>query len=269
LVYEPDTKVQQVGVDGAATVTASVPMIKALWTPGTDSPLVAALRKQIEAEHGDWTAEFETGISGQTGNSEEVNVNARVGLFYKTPRERFKLYARQRYAQDDGERSVNEALGGAGLEVDITGRWFAFGGVELEFDEFEDLDLRTTVTGGLGYFILRREGHQLKTRAGVGYEHESFDDGTSMDDAVAEVGVEYFKQINDRLRFVHGTTWFPTFAAVDDYRLVMENALEIDLNHTRTVKLRAGARNEYDSLPQPGVERLDTFYFLNLGIKLD
>ncbi|NLF30978.1 MAG: hypothetical protein GX591_08845, partial [Planctomycetes bacterium] len=42
LVYEPDTKVQQVGVDGAATVTASVPMIKALWTPGTDSPLVAA-----------------------------------------------------------------------------------------------------------------------------------------------------------------------------------------------------------------------------------
>ncbi|MFW6155346.1 MAG: DUF481 domain-containing protein [Planctomycetota bacterium] len=269
LVYDPDTKVQQVGVEGAAPVTTSVTLIEALWTPGTDSPLVATLRAQIEAERGDWSAELEAGVDGQTGNSETINVNAAIGIFFETPRERFKLYARQRYARDDGERSTNEALGGAKLEVDITNRWFAFAGVELEFDEFENLDLRTTVTAGLGYFIIRREGHQLKTRAGIGYKHESYDDGTSTDDAVAEIGVAYVKQINDRLRFTHETTYFPTFADLGDYRLVIENALKIDLNHAKTITLRTGVRNEYDSQPQPDVERLDTYYFMNLGVMLD
>jgi len=269
LVYDGDTKVQQVGVGGAAPLTTSVSLIEALWTPGTDSPLVAALRAEIEAERGNWSFQLDAGVNGQTGNSETVNVNAALGIFYKTPRERFKIYARQRYARDDGERSTNEALGGAKLEVDITRRWFAFGGVELEYDEFEDLDLRATATAGVGYFAIRQEEQELKVRAGIGYKHESYDDGSSADDAIAEIGIAYFKQINDRLRFVHETTYLPTFTSVSDYRLVVENMLEVDLNHTKTIKLRTGVRNEYDSQPQPDVERLDTFYFMNVGIRLD
>lgn len=269
LVYDPDTKVQQVGVEGAAPVTTSVTLIEALWTPGTDSPLVSALREQIETERGDWSLELEAGVNGQTGNSEIINANAALDILFKTPSERFKIYARQRYARDDGERSANEAIGGVKLEVDITHRWFGFGGVELEFDEFENLDLRATATAGVGYFVIRQELQELKTRAGVGYKHESYDDGTSTDDAIAELGLEYFKQINDRLRFTHETTYLPTFSSLSDYRLVVENALQIDLNHTKTIKLRTGVRNEYDSQPQPDVERLDTYYFLNLGITLD
>lgn len=255
---------QTIGVDGRPVTAPEFGEITAIWPPDEDSPEVVAL-KAVQAEKtGKWSLRVEAGLNGQTGNTERIGFNGRIDTRFKTDKERLNIYAQGRFGRENGVRTVNEILGGAKLEVDVSDRWFAYGQTELEFDEFENLDLRTTVTAGMGYFLIKEEDQDLKLRAGAGYMHESFDDGTMQDQGVLELGVEYRKQINDRLLFTHGTTYFPSLDSLGDYRLRIENAIELALNKSKTAKLKAGVRNEYDARPQPGVDRLDTFYFMNL-----
>ena len=151
------------------------------------------------------------------------------------------------------------------MDVDQTNGWFTFGKIDMEFDEFEELDLRSAVTTGLGYFFMSDEGHKLKGRASLGYQHESFMDGRSDDQGGIEVGYDYHWEIPSWLLLTHSSTFFPTFDDfTSDYRVASETAGTFPMGKSDRWKLKIGMRNEYDSMPRPDVERLDTHYFLNL-----
>jgi putative salt-induced outer membrane protein YdiY len=214
--------------------------------------------------HERWTARIEIGLTGKTGNIERAAFRGRAQALRETDLDRLLMYIEGNYARDDGRETSNEIFGGARWERDLTDRWFVFLKTELERDEFELLDLRATVTGGAGYFFIRESTHELKGRLGAGIQHESFQDGTSNNDVILEAGYDYRLDILQWLRFTHSLTYYPV---VDDplhnYRLLMETAGEIPLGEG-IWKLRTGMRNDYNAMPRPGIERLDTAYFLNL-----
>lgn len=212
-----------------------------------------------------WSGRFEFGLNGQSGNKDRLAFNGRAETKRETETERLLLYIEGHYAEDDNERSTNEIFGGANLEVDFTQRWFAYGRGKLEFDEFEDLDLRAVITAGVGYFFIQEEDHEWKGRVGVGYQHESFDDGTTEDEAILEIGYDYRKDISEWLGFTHTLTYYPSLTdnPLDSYRLFADAALEIPLTRDKAWKVRTGVRGEYDSEPKEDIEKLDTFYFLN------
>jgi len=268
LVYDPQMRGQAIGVGGAAPRSVSTDAIRRIRPLATDMPPTAAMETAMKPAAGTWSVRAEAGFNGQTGNTDRANANGRIDLAFDTDRERLRIHARQRYGTERGKRSVNETVGGAKLEVDVKDCWFAYSGVEMEYDEFEDLDLRTTTTGGAGCFLIRQDDQKLKVRTGGGFTHEAFGDGTSTDDAVLDGGIEYVKRFNDRFSFTHETSYYPTLSNVKDFRLVLENAGEMALNKTRTVSLRAGVRNNYDSRPLPHIDPMDVFYFLNMGFKL-
>ena len=243
--------------------------LAAMWGPDEDGPYVAAIKKDLEAARPKWSLEAAVGLDGQTGNSERVGVNGGVEIRRETEKDRTLLYAKARYAKEDGQDSAKEFIGGANMEVDLTERWFAWGNLEFEHDKFENLDLRSTATAGLGHFVIREEDHELKLRGGAGFQHEAFSDGTNEGEAVAEAGLDYRKDFGEWLSFVHHTTYYPTFADAQDFRLEIENALEMPLNGSEIWKLRAGVRNQYDNMPKSGVEELDTFYFLHLVAEIE
>lgn len=212
----------------------------------------------------EWTARVEAGLDGKTGNTERVAFHGRAEANQDLGDERLKLYFGGAYSKENGVRSTNEIIGGALKEWDLTDRLFAFGRLELEYDEFENLDLRATVTGGLGYFLIREDDQELKVRGGIGYQHQKFDDGSKTDDVIGELGVDYRKEITPWLLFTHSTTWYPTIDdPIEDWRGVSETAGEIPLADNAW-KLRLGVRFEYDNEPEDDVERLDTTYFANL-----
>jgi putative salt-induced outer membrane protein YdiY len=289
---------QQITGTAFGDVTVDRAKIVGLWTPGESSPEVIAREQalqrelaQTRAEHqaeiaatreahqaqaaeyqqtlenyrDPWSGRFELGLSGDTGNNERMAFRGAAEARREVENERLTIYGSGNYARENGERTENEILGGARLERDISDRWFAYGRGELEFDEFENLDLRSVVGAGVGYFFIREDDHELRGRAGVGYMHESFDNGVSTDQGIVDLGYDYRIDLNDWLRFTHSLTYLPTFdEPTSDYRLVAETAGEVPLSKDKAWKLRAGMRNEYDAMPTPGVERLDTSYFLNL-----
>ncbi|MDX1682012.1 MAG: DUF481 domain-containing protein, partial [Phycisphaeraceae bacterium] len=217
-----------------------------------------------------WSATLQIGGSGTSGNKDTMNVRGRFEARREMPDDRLTLYLRGQYAESEGDKTANELIGGANLEVDISERWFTWGTLQLEHDEFEQLDLRATGTAGLGRFWIERPDQVLKTHAGLGFEHESFEDGESNTEPVAELGLAYKQKVNDWLDFSHEATYEPVLGdPLNEYRLEFETAGEIPIAGDKPWKLRLGVTNEYDSMPQPGVDRLDTTYFLDLVLEFD
>jgi hypothetical protein len=58
-------------------------------------------------------------------------------------------------------------------------------------------------------------------------------------------------------------TYTPTFKDFNNYRLHHETSYEMPLAASLW-KLKTGISNDYTSIPQPGIDRLDTLYFTSL-----
>ena len=231
---------------------------------------VARLQRELEKVRPDWQIQLEWGMDGQTGNTERTAFRGRAQANRTTDEDRLTIYGQGRYARESRRRRANEIIGGLDLEVDVSNRWFTFGRLGLEFDEFENLDVRSTVSAGMGYFFMRRGNAEfIKGRAGLGFQHESFDDGARADEAIGEFGFDYRRHLAPWLLLTHSMTYYPTFGGLADYRAVVETAGTVPLGTDLAWKLKLGLRNEYDAIPRPDVDRLDTSYFVNMVYLLD
>jgi putative salt-induced outer membrane protein YdiY len=267
LAFDPANGQTTVAAQAAGGAARAVTMdeLTDSWTLTGKAPDLLAAEKAAEAAKPKWTFRAEIGLNGQTGNQERFALNGGLSAKRSTLDDRLSIFAAANYAVEDGDRTADEILGGARYEYDLSDRWFVYTGINLEYDQFEDLDLRVQFTAGFGYFIIKQEKQTLKARGGAGFQHESFGNGTNTDQGIAELGVEYDVDINDYLHFSHRTTYFPSFEEIGDYRIVMENAVELPISKEDGWKLRAGIRNEFDDQPVAGIDRLDTFYFMNVA----
>lgn len=252
-------------------VTVPSGQIKAVWLPGTDSPEVRALKEQAEQTKKALTPEcsltLEGGISRTEGNTDTLDARGRLDVIRKTDDDLLNFFLAADYSEQDNKRSKNEYRGGIKYENMLTNRAYWYARVEMEYDEFENLDLRSTAAAGLGYYWLKRTEHEFKNRAGLGYRHESFDNGTTKDEAVLDLGLDYRVDISPWLQFAHSATYSPGFEDFDDYRLDFDTALVVPLK-SDNLKLKLGMRNEYNSRPQGDNERLDNTYYANLMLEL-
>jgi len=263
LEYTPGVG-QRIGTGALGGVTVDMGDVSAVWSVDESGPVVAALKEKLKNARTPWSLSIELGLDGQSGNTDRTSINGRVEAKRTTDSERLTLYSQGRFSKENGQDTVKEIIGGLSLEVDLDEKWFVFGKTELEFDKFENLDLRATVTGGLGYTVFSKPDHEWKLRGGLGFQHESFDTGVSEDQAVAELGWDYRIDISPWMQFTHHITYYPTFDDVGDYRLVVENAAEFPLNPDKDWRFRIGVRNNYVADPQPGIRGLDNYYFFNI-----
>ncbi len=242
--------------------------IAAVWAEGLPSPAERKLAADAKAAVGKWTITAEIGANGQTGNTERIAGHGLIEAMFKTPREQLKLYSSARYGKEEGITSVKEFIGGTDLQVNVTDRWFAFGKAEVENDIFENIDLRFTAAGGMGYQIIKQDTQTLQVRGGPGIQYESYRDGTNEFAAIAELAVMYHVDIAPWLSFDHTTTYYPTFEGINDYRIVMSNAAAIPLDSEKIWKLKFGVRTDYNSIVSAGTDRMDNYYFSALSVTL-
>lgn len=245
--------------------------VSAIWPQDGESPEVRAMQEQIakveaeaEAARARWELTAELGLLYTEGNSDTMDFRGRIEARRVAPRDLLKLYVSGEYSEENDERSAHEVKGGAYYEHLFTKRFFGYGRIDLEYDEFEDLDLRVSNALGVGYYFIKEEAHEFKGRGGIGYLHETYNDGRVEDRMEAELGIDYRLDIKEWMRFTHSTTWFPTFDGLDDYRLVSDSGLIFPLGDSDVWKIKLGALYEYDSKPNPGRERLDQTYYANL-----
>lgn len=246
----------------------SMASVEAVWPQGADSPEQVIAQKELDEKLGKWTFQAEAGVTDREGNTQRFDAMGRLLLQHKSIDHMLQFYLNGQYGEQNDQRNVAEVIGGILYEHNFTERFYWYVRNEAEYDEFENIDLRYTLTTGPGYYWIRKENHELKTWAGVGLLHESYRDGTSRSDAQAEVGVSYLVDLTEWLRFTHSTIWYPTFQSLRDYRLKSDTAFLMPLGTSDMWKFKIGASYEYDPIPQAGRERLDETYYANILFEL-
>lgn len=256
-------------------IPVDVTRIDAIWPKDAKSPEVLAMEQQIEqvkaeaeAAQAKWSATIEAGLLFQEGNTDVFTARGRVELRRKSTKDLLRLYLTGEYGEENDQRNTHEVKSGAYYEYLFTERLFGYGQFELEYDEFENLDLRLSTAVGVGYYWIKEDDHELKTRGGLGYLHETYFDGTTEDAAQADLGLDYRLDIAPWMQFTHSMTYYPTFDSIRDYRLISDSAFLFPLGSSEVWKLKLGALYEYRSMPAAGAERLDQTYYANILIDL-
>ncbi len=257
-----------------SAVPLALEHLDTMWPLDAKSPQALAAQR----ERPKWSATAEAGAIRKQGNSDILDARGRFDLRRKGRKNLLAFYVAGEFSEENEQRSAAEIKGGVSYEHLLNERFFAFAKADLEYDEFENLDLRLIATAGGGYYWIKQPHHELKTRVGLGYQHERFGSviladetvvpGFTTDGVLLDIGLDYRWDICSWLQLTHQATYYPTFESIRDYRLVFDTALIIPLAASDAWKLKIGALYEYDPIPQVGSEPLDETYYVNILLDL-
>lgn len=254
------------GADGE--LTTKVEKVAASWGTGGEDPQVTAMKKEIAASARKWSYEASFDLTGKTGNTNSTGLASSFVATLATPQDALKFYLTANYANSEDAAGVetktaDELKGGADYSSFFSERSGWFVRQELERDNVEDVDLRSTTDAGFTYRLIKTERQLLVSRVGAGYRFESYGNGVDNKGAVLSFGLNNNLKFGERASLLTDLQYVPAIDDFADYRFVHDSGFEIPLS-VGFWKLRLGVNNQFNSRPQPGREELDTTYYTRL-----
>lgn len=218
-----------------------------------------------------WVRTLEFGLTGSSGNTENLNIRAIFETERKTDTLRTLFRARYLYGEDAGSVSQNEGRARGENDWLFPGeRYFVFVFGVYDYDEFQDWETRLQMFGGLGYEFLKerallesgQDRASLTGRLGAGVTRE-FGGSDDIWHPEGVLGLDFVWDINDRNTFATGTEVFPALDDLGEFRAVSYISHDVQLSETADLRLRIGAEHEYDSDPGDAKEH-DVKYFVTI-----
>jgi putative salt-induced outer membrane protein len=221
-----------------------------------------------------WSGILDTGLSVTRGNSATLAFNLSAKAARVTTRDKISVYSTAVYASDDTtppNRTTAHAIrGGIRGDLNVSDRVFVFGFTDFEYDQFQDLDLRNVLGGGLGYHVIKTKNTTFDAFAGGDYEQEyfsataAFPTGLTRKTGEVVLGEELDSKINGRTTLSEKFSLFPNVSDTGSYRF--------QFDATAATKLKAWLgwqitySDRYLSNPLPGLKKNDVL--LSTGLRL-
>ena len=206
-----------------------------------------------------WMANAAFGFSDKSGNSRARGLSATLDVERRTPKDRITIgfgmnREESRSASNIFETTVSKYYGTLRLDVFAGARVFFFAATRQERDRFQDLALRSTYTGGLGYQIVTGSETDLSFSVAGGARRENFISAGSETAAVAALGSKLRHDFGPAV-LLWRVDFSPELAGPEDFRFVSDASVTAPL--FAGIGFRVGVLHEYDSRPQPGIEKND------------
>jgi putative salt-induced outer membrane protein YdiY len=256
--------------DGTFTVTTNaagkVEVPKASVTAVRD----AAEQRAID----NWSGILDTGLSLTRGNSATLAFSLSAKAARLTKRDKISVYSTAIYASDDTtppSRTTAHAIrGGIRGDFNVSERWFVFGLADFEYDQFQDLNLRNVLGGGLGYHVIKRATTTFDLFGGGDYEQEYFSATTTFPTGLTRktgevlAGEELNMKLNDRFALTEKVSLFPNISDSGQYRFQFDATAATKLKTWLSWQITFSDR--YLSNPLPGLKGNDEL--LSTGLRL-
>lgn len=209
-----------------------------------------------------WALEADLGLAAARGNASTTTINSGAQLKRATGLDKTtftfeQIYSTQRTTEPFG--TTANALTAAGrYERDLTSNLFVYTGASFEFDEFQDLDLRTVLGGGLGWHVIRQDRHSWDVGGGGNWNREDFSDDTLRNSGELNFYEESSHQITQALRLYQGFHFFPNLTESGEYRFRLRAGADVNLN--RFLAITFLISNKYLSNPLPENKKSDMLF---------
>ena len=256
--------------DGTFTVTTNaagkVEVPKASVTAVRD----AAEQKAID----NWSGILDTGLSLTRGNSATLAFSLSAKAARVTKRDKISVYSTAVYASDDttppSHTTAHAIRGGIRADFNVSDRWFVFGLADFEYDEFQNLDLRNVLGGGLGYHVIKRKTTTFDLFGGGDFEQEyfsatvAFPTGLTRKTGEVLAGEELNMKLNERFALTEKVSLFPNISDTGEYRFQFDTTAATKLKTWLSWQITFSDR--YLTNPLPGLKTNDAL--LSTGVRL-
>lgn len=212
-----------------------------------------------------WTHRLELGARVLRGNSIEEYVNLGGKFEDQTDERLSQIDFSGQYGRNRGIIASNRWIINSNTDFNREGNWIVFITTKNEYDEFENLDYRGTLSSGLGYKFIDEPNRRIITRVGPGVTYEKFNKPSNervTPDLFTEL--ETLWPIGASASYEHRTTTHPSVTDFSLIRIVSSHGLLFRLDDDGKWQFMADFRYEYNSQPNPG--RLRSDYTTNLSI---
>lgn len=198
------------------------------------------------------------------GNTDRKSLHVDAELIARSLNNRITLGGAYNYGEDTGNESTNNAIVYSKYDHFFTKKWYGYANTTFETDKFQDLKLRSSLGGGMGYQFLENERTQLSLEGGVSYVNEDFISTASNSFAAGRWAFRLDHWLlMDMLQFFHHHEGLMSFDNVDDVYVRTRTGLRLPLFHGLAITGEVDV--DYDNVPAPGNEKTDTAYLLNIG----
>lgn len=219
-----------------------------------------------------YTGNVNVGASSTSGNTNLNSANLLGEFTARAGSLRLSMRGRWIYADDDGEVITRNALGTVKLDFFLTDRFYIFTSAFGEQDTFQDLNLRTALSGGHGYQFIEKndfsskvfQDMELYAEAGLAFFNEDFKNAEDRNSFAGRWSIKWDWQMVPSLAFFHYHEGFPGFDDLDLY-LTTEQGLRFTIFENFIASTQVNWR--FKSKPSPGFRETDTQYLFTLGYK--
>ena len=147
-----------------------------------------------------WAGNVALGYAKATGNSKTTNLNVNANAVRATLRDKTTVYFTTIYATSTtngrGAATANAQRGGFNYDLNLTKKFFVFGGSDFEADQFQNLDLRFTPGGGFGYHAIKNEKSLFDVFGGGTLDKEYYSNNVDKSFGEAQFGEEYLYKLS-------------------------------------------------------------------------
>jgi putative salt-induced outer membrane protein len=215
-----------------------------------------------------WSGSVDAGLSLARGNADTTTSSLALNASRSTARDKTNVHAAMLYATDqttgESRSTANATRGGVRYDIKITDRHFAFGSGDLEFDEFQQLDLRMVLGGGLGWHVKKTERFAFDLFGGGSFNREYFSTGLRRNSGEILIGQELSHKLSSRVSLKERAVIFHNLNETGEYRLNIDASALTKLN--QWLGWHVTLSDRFLSNPVPGAKK--NGLLLTTGIRL-
>ncbi len=146
-------------------------------------------------------------------------------------------------------------------------RWYVNTSQDFLNSDEQALDLRMTIGGGAGRYILRSSSQYLALGAGLAWTNEDYTDPEleTQNSGEAYVATEFMTEALKVTDLITRFSYYPSLTIDNRYRLNFK--FDLDFNLPGDWYLRTGFYQNYDSQPPAGLSKVDYGWSNSFGLK--
>jgi putative salt-induced outer membrane protein len=216
-----------------------------------------------------WTGFLDTGLSMARGNASTTTYNLGMNAARVTTRDKISVYLTSIYSKNKTSAisvvGAQAVRGGIRYDANFSSRNFVFGSTDLEYDKFQNLDLRGVFGGGLGRHLIKKDTTILDVFGGGNLNKEFFANDVSRTSGEIQIGDLLNHKINQSFQLTQSLVFFPNLSEGGEYRMNFDTSGVVTLK--KWLGFHITISDRYISNPIPAFIKKNDF-LLTTGIRL-
>ncbi len=206
---------------------------------------------------------FDAGFSlTKANNFQQLTSNAKIN--YKAAKWNFINSFNLVYSTQDNTDDISRYEANMNVQRFLEKDWYLSGGIDLLSNSDQQLQLRTTGSLGVGYFIKKTNRLYFGAGAGLAFNNENYTSaGDSKSSMESYFGVELNKYAIGDFSILTSATLSPSITEKGRVRFDYKFNLKYDL--TSSIYLKSGLTYNYDNQSVSGATNADYTFQTTLG----